>query len=241
MSALFAELANVPTAMGELSLRRRREPTRQVDVFEVKLGDEYLMSSLFTVAEIELARLGLAALDREPLSVVVGGLGLGYTAGAVLEDARVSELLVVEALAPVIDWHEAGLLPESATLDTDERCRFVQGDFFALARGRTGFDDHDPGRRFDAILVDIDHTPTHVLDPSHAGFYTEEGLQQLSRYLTVGGIFGLWSDDPPDAGFVQLLERVFDAVRAEVVAFPNFLIGGTSANTVYLARRPARA
>lgn len=135
MSARFAELANVDTPMGELSLRRRREPTRQVDVFEVKLGDEYLMSSLFTVAEIELARRGLAVLGAAPLSVVVGGLGLGYTARAVLEDDRVTELLVVEALQPVIDWHEAGLLPESTMLAGDRRCRFVHGDFFALARG----------------------------------------------------------------------------------------------------------
>lgn len=235
VSASFAELANVQTAMGELSLRRRREPTRQVDVFEVKLGDEYLMSSLFTVAEIELARLGLATLHREPLTIVVGGLGLGYTARAVLEDARVSELLVVEALAPVIDWHDASLLPESGALVQDERCRFVHGDFFALARGDEGFDAREPGRRVDAILVDIDHTPSHVLDPSHAAFYTERGLRQLARFLTPGGVFGLWSDDPPDEGFMQVASQVFAEVRAEVVEFANFLTGGTSSNTVYVA------
>ena len=235
MSALFAELANVDTAMGELSLRRRREPTRQVDVYEVKLGDEYLMSSSFTVAEVELARLGLAALERAPLSVVVGGLGLGYTARAVLEDDRVTELLVVEALEPVIDWHEAGLLPESAALTGDGRCRFVHGDFFAMARGDEGFDQRHPGRRFDAILVDIDHTPSHVLDQSHGDLYTEAGLRRLARYLTADGVFGLWSDDPPDAAFVQVVERVFADVRAEVVEFRNFLTGGTSSNTVYVA------
>ena len=60
MSARFEELAWRETPMGEISLRRRREPSLDVDVFEVKLGDEYLMSSLFTVAEIELSRLGLA-------------------------------------------------------------------------------------------------------------------------------------------------------------------------------------
>jgi ferritin len=156
MSALFAELAHVDTAMGELTLRRRREPRRQVDVYEVKLGDEYLMSSLFTVAEIALARLGLARLDREPLTVVVGGLGLGYTAEAVLEDPRVAELLVVEALEPVIDWHEAGLLPVSGALTGDDRCHLVVGDFFALARGEVGFDEREPGRRVDAILMDAD-------------------------------------------------------------------------------------
>src|SRR5204862_8169920 len=89
MSLSFEELDFRPTPMGVLSLRRRRRPMSDVDVYEIKLGDEFLMSSQFTDAEIELARLGLAALDRVDIDVVVGGLGRGYTARAVLEKARV--------------------------------------------------------------------------------------------------------------------------------------------------------
>src|SRR5437870_11552734 len=84
MSLHFEELDYRPTPIGALSLRRRRELSLGVDVFEIKLGDEYLMSSLFTASEIELARLGLAELSGADLDVVVGGLGLGYTAQAVL-------------------------------------------------------------------------------------------------------------------------------------------------------------
>ena len=75
------------------------------------------MSSRFTVAEIELARLGLAALGRADLDVVVGGLGLGYTAQAVLEHPRVRSLIVVDALAEVIEWHQQGLLPARSAAD----------------------------------------------------------------------------------------------------------------------------
>ncbi|MDP1582977.1 MAG: spermidine synthase, partial [Bradyrhizobium sp.] len=64
MSVNFEELDFRPTPMGVLSLRRRRLPGTETDIYEIKLGDEYLMSSRFTVAEIELARLGLAALLR---------------------------------------------------------------------------------------------------------------------------------------------------------------------------------
>ena len=85
MSALFEELDYQATPIGALSLRRRREPRLGVDVFEIKLGEEFLMSSLFTESEIALARLGLAGLAGRDLDVVVGGLGLGYTANAVLE------------------------------------------------------------------------------------------------------------------------------------------------------------
>jgi hypothetical protein len=74
MSLHFEELDYRSTPIGALSLRRRRELSLGVDVFEIKLGDEYLMSSLFTASEIALARLGLAELSGADLDVVVGGL-----------------------------------------------------------------------------------------------------------------------------------------------------------------------
>lgn len=236
MSARFEELAWSDTTRGVISLRRRLEPSLKVDVYEVKLGDEFLMSSLFTVAEIELARLGLAELTGSHLDVVVGGLGLGYTARAVLEDQRVGSMVVVEALAEVIDWHERDLLPGATDLISDPRTRLVNGDFFAMAETNSGFDPGMPERRFHALLVDIDHTPRHVLHPSHAAFYTSAGLQRLARHLYPGGVFALWSDDPPDDAFSDVLAEVFTTSEAHVVTFPNFLTGGESANTVYVAR-----
>ncbi len=221
--------------MGAISLRLRLEPSLEIDVYEVKLGEEFLMSSLFTVAEIELARLGLAQASGTGLDVVVAGLGLGYTACAVLEDPRVASLLVVEALGEVIGWHARDLLPDAAGLVADPRTRLVEDDFFAMAQGEVGFDPARPGRRFDAVLVDIDHTPRHVLHPSHAAFYTPAGLRHLTRHLCSGGVFALWSDDPPDAEFLAVLAEVFVSAEAKVVTFANPLIGGTSANTVYVA------
>jgi spermidine synthase len=234
VSARLEELDWRQTPMGELTLRRRREPTLDLDVYEVKLGDEFLMSSLFTVAEVELARLGLAAVPGSALNVVVGGLGLGYTAHAVLEDPRVAHLLVVEAQPAVIEWHRRHLLPVAASLTADPRCELVEADFFAAVAG-AGFGRGAPAR-WDAILVDIDHTPHHLLHPSHASFYTAAGLTALADRLSPGGVFGLWSDDPPDAEFVSLLEGVLDVVSAEVVTFANHYTLGPSANTVYLAR-----
>ena len=236
MSARFEELDWRPTPMGEISLRRRRDPLSGEDVYEVKLGDEFLMSSLFTVAEIELARLGLAAAKGEQLDVVVGGLGLGCTARAALEDPRVRSMVVVDAMAEVIDWHERELLPESADLMRDPRTRLLHDDFFALAASDEGFDPDDPGRTFDAVLLDIDHTPHHLLHPDHAPFYSEDGLRRLTTHLRAGGVFALWSDDPPDEQFSALLDRVFDHVDAHVVSFANFLTGGESSNTIYVAR-----
>jgi len=236
MSARFEEIDWRPTAMGDISLRRRRDPASDTDVYEVKLGDEFLMSSLFTTGEIALAELGLANLPDAELDVVVGGLGLGYTAEAVLDDPRVRSLSVIETLAEVIDWHQRGLVPLGARLTSDARCRLIQGDFFAMAESGAGFDPEAPGRLAHAVLVDIDHTPRHVLHPSHAAFYAADGLGRLVPYLQPGGVFALWSDDPPDAEFEAVLGEVFASAEAHVVTFPNPLTGGESANTVYVAR-----
>ncbi|WP_082620011.1 spermidine synthase [Terrabacter sp. Soil811] len=238
MSRRFEEIDWQQTPMGEISLRRRLEPSLLVDVYEVKLGEEFLMSSLFTVAEVELARLGLAAVgegggDDESLDVVVGGLGLGYTAVAALEDARVRSLTVVEALGPVISWHERQLLPDTASLTVDPRTTLLEGDFFALARQGQGFGDAPA--LLHAVLLDVDHTPHHVLHPSHADLYTRDGLSRLAATLHPGGVFALWSDDPPEDAFTALLAEVFADVAAHEVSFANPLTGGTSSNSVYVA------
>jgi spermidine synthase len=234
MSVYFEELDFRPTAMGTLSLRRRRQLSTGIDVYEIKLGDEFLMSSLFTVAEIALARLGLGALERTDLDVVVGGLGLGYTAQAVLEDARVQSLIVVDALAEVIEWHERGLLPLGEQLTADPRCRLVHGDFFAMSASRDGLDPQTPSRRFDAVLVDIDHSPRNLLHPNHAALYRPEGLQILAGHLHPGGVFALWSNDPPDEQFKAMLAGVFATSDAHVVTFDNPLQHRDASNTVYI-------
>jgi spermidine synthase len=232
MSVYFEELDFRPTPMGALCLRRRRQLSTGIDVYEIKLGDEFLMSSLFTVAEIELARLGLAALQRTELDVVVGGLGLGYTAQTVLEDTR--SLIVVDALAEVIEWHEGGLLPLGAQLMADPRCRFVAGDFFAMSASRDALDPQAPGRRFDAVLVDIDHSPQNLLHPDHAALYRPEGLRKLAGQLHPGGVFALWSNDPPDAAFKAVLANVFATSDAHIVTFDNPLQHRDASNTVYI-------
>lgn len=236
MSLFFEELDFRQTPIGDISLRRRRDLTSGADIFEIKLGEEFLMSSQFTTSEIDLARLGLAALEGDGLEVVVGGLGLGYTAQAVLEREPVAGLLVVDALEPVISWHQNALLPLGASLSADPRCRFVLGDFFAMAASEAGFDPQHPGRKFDAILVDIDHSPEALLNAGNASFYRPEGLTALTRHLKPGGIFGLWSNERPDAVFTARLAAVFADAWAEEVAFHNPLQDSIFVQSVYLAR-----
>ena len=112
-------------------------------------------------------------------------------------------------LAEVIEWHEQGLLPLGKQLTGDPRCRLVNGDFFAMSHSAEGFDAAAPGRRFDAVLVDIDHSPRNLLHPRHAALYEPEGLARLAGHLHPGGVFALWSNDPPDEAFERVLAGVF--------------------------------
>jgi spermidine synthase len=238
MSAQIQYLDTCDTPMGQLTLRRRREPTLEVDLYEVKLGEEYLMSSLFTASEIELARLALAQVTTTGgLDVLVGGLGLGYTARAALADGRVRSVHVVEALQPVIDWHNRHLVPHAAELTTDPRCHLVHGDFFDIVATSTPAGPHAPPR-YHAVLVDIDHAPDHHLHPGHALFYTPAGVRSLRALLQPDGVFALWSDQPPHPDYLATLDAAFATTGAHTVTFPNPHTGGHSSSTIYTAARP---
>ena len=237
MSSLFEELDHAQTSLGELILRRRRYIGLDREVYEVKLGEHFLMSSLFTASEEALGRLGVEHALRTcggELDVVVGGLGLGYTVAAVLESPAVRSLLVVEYLEPVIEWHRKGLLPVSPALTGDDRCRYVSADFFGCALSEAGFDPEDPGRRFDLVLADIDHTPDSWLDPENNAFYRTEGLRSLRRHMLPGGLFGLWSNEPPDESFRVRMAAAFDVEWAEPVVFHNPLQDSVATQTVYI-------
>jgi len=183
-----------------------------------------------------LAEIGLGELGGEGWDVVVGGLGLGYTAAATLKFEKLKRLIVVEALEPVIAWHKRGLIPLGRQLTSDSRCVFRHGDFFALA-DQAAFDPITPKTQFDAFLLDIDHTPDFWLHPSHADFYSSAGLSRLKSSIKPGGVFALWSNDPPESTFIDILSSVFTDVQGHSIQFDNPLQQSTSTCGVYVARR----
>ncbi len=235
MAPAFEELDYQQTPLGELILRRRRSAAfPDTPLYEVKLAGAFLMSSLVNDTEVALARLALADRSDEACDVLVGGLGLGCTAATALEYAQVRRVVVLERLAPVIDWHRRGLVPLGERLAGDPRCRLVEGDFFAWAAGETTAPELDEA--FDAVMVDIDHSPRCLLTEAHADFYQSAGLERLRRRVKPGGVFTLWSADPPDDAFAERLERLFNQVDAHDIAFFNPLLNRRDHNTVYRAR-----
>ena len=240
MNSIFEELDYQETHLGEISLRRRSEPKLDDQIlYEVKLGEEFLMSSLFVEAEEQLSVLGLAALKcnghTQNLDIIVGGLGLGYTALQALQDAAVQSVKVIDVMPAVISWHQRGLLPIGDVLATDSRSTLVHDDFFAVATAENrGFHAGNAGQKVHAVLLDIDHSPSHWLNEGNSHFYNEKSLQCMAEKIQPGGVFGLWSNELPDSRFEQLLTQVFSNIESHVVSFDNPYSGKQSTNSVYI-------
>jgi spermidine synthase len=103
-----------------------------------------------------------------------------------------------------------------------------------MSASADGFDAGTPGRRFDAVLVDIDHSPRKLLHPRHVALYEPEGIARLAGHLKPGGVFALWSNDPPDAAFERVLAAVFAVSNSHVVTFDNWRGDPEASNTVYV-------
>lgn len=237
MELVFEEIDYQETDLGAISLRKRSEPRLENRlIYEVKLNEEWLMSSLFVDAEEELSHLGLQKLNAnghtDNLNVVVGGLGLGYTSVTALNNPDVSSLRTIDVMPAVIDWHKRGLLPVGDVLDTDLRSELILGDFFAIASSPDdGFITSD---KVHAVLLDIDHSPSHWLNQGNQGFYTQESLSNMANKIQKNGVFGLWSNDLPDQIFIDLLDRVFATTETHIIEFANPYSGHTSTNSVYI-------
>ncbi|NIA21771.1 MAG: spermidine synthase [Anaerolineaceae bacterium] len=164
-------LACEPSPLGVLCLRRREllsEPGTVVT--EITLNHEFLMSSCNTASERALAGRALRMHAGTDLQVLVGGLGLGYTVREVLTSHRVGRLEVVEFLPQVIDWLDRGLAPLADELKSDSRLAVVEGDVYDRLSG-------PPGRKWDLILIDVDHSPDERLDG--AGGYGFRALRRI--------------------------------------------------------------
>jgi len=237
LSELFKELDYQKTPLGYVSLRRRKQLKLNKDIFEVILNDEHLMSNLFISSEVALATIPLGELKSDFPDILIGGLGLGYTAREVLSNKNVKSLSIIEYLEPVISWHERGILPIGKLLFEDTRCKIISADFFKSVFNERGFDPKKYNRKFDGIFLDIDHAPDFHLNSSHAKFYTIQGMQKISDNLNDNGLFTLWSNNLPDSNFIELLKNAFVAVRAEKIVFYNPILEEDCTQTIYVAKK----
>ena len=224
-------LAYEDTPLGPLCLRRREtlaDPRQWVT--EVTLNHEFLMSSLHTDSERALATIPLGQHSGSQLRVLVGGLGLGYTAHAALSCDHVSVVEVIEFLPNVISWLQDGLTPLSEELNSDERLHVSEGDVFERLLAPP------TDQRFDAILIDIDHSPEDQLAKKHDQFYQVDGLERAAEHLTPQGLFALWSYDE-HTPLLDAMQQVFAATKAHPIEYYNQHVHESFTDWLYVGRR----
>ncbi len=226
-------LAYESSPLGPLCLRRRELLSQPGTlVTEVTLNHEFLMSSLYTDSERVLASTALALYSESGhsgsgLHVLVGGLGLGYTAREALLSEHVAQVEVVELLPQVIDWLAQGLVPLSPELNDEPRLLVTQGDVYKRLAG-------PPGDRFDVILIDVDHSPDERLSEGNVSFYSVPGLLAARQHLAPGGVLAIWSY-AESSPFADALNEVFTHVRVEPVTYENRLIDQQRTDWLFFA------
>jgi len=225
-------IAHQDTPTGTLILCKRPNPSKPgTTVTELTLDHEFLMSSHITFSERALSRVALEMHAGKDLNVLVGGLGLGYTAWEVVQSPRVARVEVVELEAAVIKWLNEGLVPLSDQLVAEPRVDIVEADVFE----KLSQAPESAASLFDLILIDVDHSPAdHLGNSQNDTFYTADGLRAARRHLAPGGVFGVWSyaESSPFAG---ALRDVFREVRLEPVPFMNDLTEEAATDWLFFA------
>lgn len=200
-------IADATTERGEVTLRRVEDACGQ-DALELRVGGVFVMDTAETSTERRLASAALAR-QESPQRVLVGGLGLGFTAAEVLADERVEQVQVVEIEQPVIDWLGRGTVPGGPELLADPRLEVVCADVL----------DHiatAPEESVDLVLMDVDNGPGHLVHAGNAALYGEMVLQRLRRMLRPGGAVVFWSAEASPELRATMAE-VFDTTSEETL------------------------
>ncbi len=230
---VFDVLEHAHTPIGTIYLDRHQVPGIDDWVYQIQIEGQLLMSSVNNVSERRLSTSALALHQgTQPLRILIGGLGLGYTAQAALASSRVASVRVVEKMDFVTGWMRDGKLPLSKTLMADDRLAIVSGDVYdQLLSPAT--------ETFDLILVDVDHAPTHPLSPDSEPFYSVEGQRRVAEHLEPGGVLAVWSAHDCDE-FANILEKVYPFVDREDVRWNDETGTGTPFhNVLFFARTEA--
>lgn len=154
-------------------------------ILELRVNGVFVMDTAETTSERALATQALA-LSTAPHRVLVGGLGLGFTAAELLLDQRLHEVDVIEIEQAVVDWMTDGTIPHGPALLADDRLTVVVGDV-AQVLARAG------DQSYDLILLDVDNGPGYLVHAANAALYGELFIECCLDVLRPGGVLAIWA------------------------------------------------
>jgi len=156
--------------------------------FEIRFNLLELMSSKNPVSERALAQAVCSRIGGKAPRILIGGLGMGYTVRAVLDEIGPGARITVAELVPeVVAWNRGPLAGLASRPLDDERVTVCDRDVADVIRANP--------LGFDAILMDVDNGPDAVLFPANRFLYTTDGVAFVVSALRPGGVLGLWSAD----------------------------------------------
>jgi spermidine synthase len=198
----YVEIARAESERGELVLRSRRAGSA-AEVLELRANGVFVMDTAETSSERALASAALELVDS-PRTVLVGGLGLGFTMREVLADPRVERCTVVEIEQDLVDWMRNGTIPHGPAMLADERLTVVVNDV-ALAFAEAG------EVTYDLVLLDVDNGPGYLVHDANALLYRTPFLRDVRRVTRQALV--IWSAEAAPE-LESALGEVFDEVRA---------------------------
>ena len=223
----YVEIARASSDRGEVVLRQRRDADDPdaAGAVELRVNGVFVMDTVETSTERALAAAALKQVD-EPRDVLIGGLGLGFTAHEVLADPRVERAAVVELEESLVEWMRDGTIPHGPSYLADDRLRLVVADIrSAVAEAAAD--------SYDLVLLDVDNGPGYLVHDSNAEIYEAAFLDRVADLLRPGGALVVWSA----AGSEELagaLGSVFGSVTP--VAHEVDLQGRAEQYFLYIAR-----
>lgn len=223
-------IARDETPRGTVVLRRRADGSTREPVYELLVNGTFVMDTADSSTERRLARAFLERLDTGagPVTVAVGGLGLGFTAAELLGDERVGLIDVVELEPAVIDWVRAGLVPATAQVLHDARVHVHNRDIRHWLAER-------PIASADAVLLDVDNGPDYLVHRANTLVYEASCLRDVARVLRPGGMLAIWSASRSK----QLVRRLRTAFgECTEIVLPGRRPGHTLEYVCYVASDP---
>jgi spermidine synthase len=205
----YVEVARASTERGDVVLRQRRDPDAPAGsptVLELRVNGVFVMDTLETESEVALARAALEQVDH-PRSVLVGGLGLGFTLHEVLSNPHVEHVVVAELEEPLVTWFRDGTVPHGPTYLADGRVHL------SVAEVQQVVAEAPPGS-FDVVLLDVDNGPDFLVHEENARIYEAPFMREVRGTLRPGGAVVVWSS-AESAKLDRVLRETFGDCRLQ--------------------------
>lgn len=176
--------------------------------YELVINGVFIMASYNGYSSELLIRNAIHKLEQSDISVLVGGLGMGYTVKEACKYPKIKSIDVVEIVTDVILWNKEFLLDCNEGCLSDPRVKIIQNDFYDYVIGTN--------KRYDLICMDIDNGPSLIVNEGNNRAYGVDFFNRVKQIMNVSGMFVIWSCSFEEI-LLERMKKVFTQYWSEEV------------------------